>query len=158
VRLGLDDEDEVGKAFRDMEQAVAKAGARFDGVIIARMVKGRREMLIGAHRDPFFGPVIAVGEGGKYVEAMPDIALLLPPFSRDDVLRALGGLRCAAVLGGVRGEPPMDTDALADAAIKVAELMVKDPGIASLDMNPVMIGDMGRGVALVDAVVVRYVG
>ena len=158
VRLGLDDEDEVGRAFRDMEQAVAKANARFDGVIVARMVKGRREMLIGAHRDPFFGPVIAVGEGGKYVEAMPDIALLLPPFSREDVLRALDGLRCAAVLKGVRGEPAMDTSALADAAVKVAELMLADPGIASLDMNPVMIADEGRGVALVDAVVVRYGG
>ena len=50
----------------------------------------------------------------------------------------------------------MDTDALADAAVKVAELMLNDPGISSLDMNPVMIGDKGRGVALVDAVVVRY--
>ena len=156
VKLGLDNEDQIRAAFRDMEQAVSKANARFDGVIIARMVKGRREMLIGAHRDPFFGPVIAVGEGGKYVEAMPDIALLLPPFSKDDVIRALSGLRCAAVLNGVRGEPPMDVEAFADAAVKVAELMLQDEGIASLDMNPVMIGDKGRGVALVDAVVVRY--
>jgi acetate---CoA ligase (ADP-forming) len=156
VKLGLDNEDAIGEAFREMERAVAKANAQFDGVIVARMVKGRREMLIGAHRDPFFGPVIAVGEGGKYVEAMPDVALLLPPFSKEDVLRALDGLRCAAVLKGVRGEPPMDVDAFADAAVKVAELMMKDPGIASLDMNPVMIGDKGRGVALVDAVVVRY--
>ncbi|MGE0702256.1 MAG: acetate--CoA ligase family protein, partial [Hyphomicrobiaceae bacterium] len=157
VRLGLDDEDAIRAAFRDMQQAVEKANARFDGVIVARMVKGRREMLIGAHRDPFFGPVIAVGEGGKYVEAMPDIALLLPPFTKDDVLRALAGLRCGRVLDGVRGEPPMDTEALADAAVKVADLMLRDSGIASLDMNPVMIADKGRGVALVDAVVVRYV-
>ncbi|MDX2158474.1 MAG: acetate--CoA ligase family protein [Hyphomicrobiaceae bacterium] len=157
VRLGLDNEDAIGDAYRDMERSVAKAGARFDGVIIARMVKGRREMLIGAHRDPFFGPVIVVGEGGKYVEAMPDVVLLLPPFSVDDVLRALDGLRCAAVLKGVRGEPPMDTRAFADAAVRVAELMLRDASIASLDMNPVMIADEGRGVALVDAVVERYV-
>jgi acyl-CoA synthetase (NDP forming) len=156
VRLGLDDEDAIKEAYRDMERAVARAGARFDGVIVARMVKGRREMLIGAHRDPFFGPVVAVGEGGKYVEAMPDLALLLPPFSREDVLGALQGLRCAPVLAGVRGEAPMDTDALADAAVRVAALMLKDASIASLDMNPVMIADKGRGVALVDAVVVRY--
>jgi UDP-N-acetylglucosamine 2-epimerase (non-hydrolysing) len=63
-----------------------------------------------------------------------------------------------AVLAGVRGEPPMDVEALADAAVKVADLMLKDPTIASLDMNPVMIADKGRGVALVDAVVVRYAG
>ncbi|MEZ5854075.1 MAG: acetate--CoA ligase family protein [Hyphomicrobiaceae bacterium] len=156
VRLGLDDEDGIREAFRDMEKAVAKAGANFDGAIVARMVKGRREMLIGAHRDPFFGPVVVVGEGGKYVEAMPDLALLMPPFSTEDVLRALRGLRCAPVLAGVRGEPPMDVEALADAAVKVANLMLQNPDIASLDMNPVMINDQGRGVALVDAVVVRY--
>lgn len=156
VRLGLDDEDAVGQAYRDMERAVAKAGARFDGVVVARMVKGRREMLIGAHRDAFFGPVVVVGEGGKYVEAMPDLALLLPPFTRADVVRALDGLRCAAVLKGVRGEPPMDVEALADVAVKVADLMLADGSIASLDMNPVMLNDRGRGVALVDAVVVRY--
>ncbi len=156
VRLGLNSEDAIRQAFNDMQQAVSKAKARFDGVIVASMVKGRREMLIGAHRDPFFGPVIAIGEGGKYVEAMPDIALLLPPFGKDDVIRALNGLRCAPVLQGVRGEPPMDVDALADAAVKVAELMMKDSGIASLDMNPVMLRDKGQGVALVDAVVIRY--
>jgi acyl-CoA synthetase (NDP forming) len=156
VRLGLDDEKTIAQAFRDMEAAVAKADARFDGAIVARMVKGRREMLIGAHRDPFFGPVIVVGEGGKYVEAMPDLALLLPPFSTEDVLRALKGLRCAPVLAGVRGEPPMDMEALAKAAVRVADLMLKDTSIASLDMNPVMIADQGNGVALVDAVVVRY--
>lgn len=156
VRLGLDDEDAIRSAYRDMEKAVAKAGARFDGVIVARMVKGRREMLIGAHRDAFFGPVVVVGEGGKYVEAMPDLTLLLPPFSRADVVRALDGLRCAPVLKGVRGEPPMDINALADAAVRVADLMLADASIASLDMNPVMINDQGRGVALVDAVVVRY--
>jgi hypothetical protein len=50
----------------------------------------------------------------------------------------------------------MDTAAFADAAVRVADLMLRDPGIASLDMNPVMIGDAGRGVALVDAVVMRY--
>ncbi|MFV0297370.1 MAG: acetate--CoA ligase family protein [Hyphomicrobiaceae bacterium] len=156
VRLGLDDEDQIRQAFRDMEKAVEKANAKFDGAIVARMVKGRREMLIGAHRDPFFGPVIVVGEGGKYVEAMPDLALLLPPFSTDDVLRALKGLRCGPVLAGVRGEPPMDVNALADAAVKIADVMLKDPGIASVDMNPVMLNDKGSGVALVDAVVVRY--
>jgi acetate---CoA ligase (ADP-forming) len=156
VRLGLDNEDAIGEAYRDMERSVAKAGGRFDGVIVARMVKGRRELLIGAHRDPFFGPVIVVGEGGKYVEAMPDVALLLPPFSIEDVLRALDGLRCAAVLKGVRGEPPMDRHAFAEAAVRVADLMTRDETIASLDMNPVMIADEGRGVALVDAVVERY--
>ena len=155
VRLGLDNEDAIREAFRDMEAAIGKAGAQFDGVIIARMVKGRREMMIGAHRDPFFGPVIAVGDGGKYVEAMPDVVLLLPPFSQADVIEALQSLRCAKVLAGVRGEPPLDLDAMADAAIRIGALMTADPGIASLDMNPLMLHEAGKGYAIVDAVVMR---
>ena len=158
VRLGLDNEDAIREAFRDMEAAIHKAGAQFDGVIVARMVKGRREMMIGAHRDPFFGPVIAVGDGGKYVEAIPDVVLLLPPFSQADVIEALQSLRCAKVLAGVRGEPALDLAAMADAAIRIGALMTANPDIASLDMNPLMLHEVGKGYAIVDAVVMRDKG
>jgi acyl-CoA synthetase (NDP forming) len=153
VRLGLDNEDTVQEAFRHMEAAVAKAKATFDGVIVARMAKGRREMMIGAHRDAFFGPVVVVGEGGKYVEAMPDAAILMPPFTRAVAADAVRGLRCAPVLAGVRGEAAMDVDAMADAAVKIAELMHKCPDIVSLDMNPLMLMDQGKGYIIVDAVI-----
>ncbi len=153
VRLGLDDEDAIEAAYRDMESTIAKAKARFDGVIVARMAKGRREMMIGAHRDTFFGPVVVVGDGGKYVEAMPDVALLMPPFTREDAVRGMKQLRCAQVLGGVRGEPPMDQDAMAEAAARVATLMAQNPSILSLDMNPLMLFDAGKGYAIVDAVI-----
>jgi hypothetical protein len=158
VRLGLDNEDAIRSAFREMQAAIEKANARFDGVIVARMVKGRREMMIGAHRDAFFGPVIAIGDGGKYVEAMPDVALLLPPFNASDVIEALKALRCGKVLGGVRGEPALDLESMADAAQKIAALMAANPDIASLDMNPLMLHEAGRGYAIVDAVIMREVG
>lgn len=153
VRLGLDNEDVIKQAYRDMEAAIAKAKATFDGVIVARMSKGRREMMIGAHRDSFFGPLVVVGDGGKYVEAMPDVALLLPPFTTEDVVRALQGLHCGKVLGGVRGEPAMDLDAMADAAVKVAALVAGNDKILSLDMNPLMLSEAGRGYTIVDAVI-----
>lgn len=153
VRLGLDNEDDIRAAFRSMEAAIAKANATFDGVIIARMTKGRREMMIGAHRDAFFGPVIVVGDGGKYVEAMPDAAILMPPFQPADAVRAIEGLRCAPVLRGVRGEPASDIAAMADAAVRIAGLMTENEEILSLDMNPLMLQDAGRGYAIVDAVI-----
>jgi hypothetical protein len=133
---------------------MASRGLHFDGVIVARMASGRREMMIGAHRDPVFGPVVAVGHGGKYVEAMPDLRLLLPPFTEADVLSALSRLRCAPVLRGVRGEPPLDVAALARAAVQVAQLMSSDPRLASLDINPLILGPDGAGYAIVDAVVI----
>jgi acyl-CoA synthetase (NDP forming) len=154
VRLGLDNEDAIRDAFRDMEQAIAKAGATFDGVIVARMARGQRELMIGAHRDPIFGPIVVIGDGGKYVEAMPDVRILMPPFTVDDAMAALRSLRCWPVLAGTRGEPPVDAQAVARAASKIGDLMRKaTPPIQSLDINPLIVN--AEGYAIVDAVIVR---
>jgi len=154
VRLGVTSADATGDIFTEMEQIIARNGSRFDGVIVAAMAGGRREMMIGAHRDPVFGPVVVVGDGGKYVEIFRDTKLLLPPFSADDVREALRTLRVAPLFAGVRGEEPMDLDALTDAVVKIGELM-RDPAarVVSLDLNPVMLGSAGKGCVVVDAVV-----
>jgi acyl-CoA synthetase (NDP forming) len=154
VHLGVRDAAAVRDAFGASRDALRRAGLRFDGVLVMPMVRGRREMVLGAHRDPVFGPVVLLGDGGKYVEAMPDTALLLPPFSTADALAALDGLRVAPVLRGVRGEAPMDLPALAAAAAAVGQLMLDDPGIAGLDINPVLLGSAGEGCTAVDAVVI----
>jgi acyl-CoA synthetase (NDP forming) len=156
VKLGIKTREEAGEVWAQMEGIIRKHGSRFDGVIIAAMAGGRREIMIGAHRDPVFGPVVAVGDGGKYVEVFRDTTLLLPPFSTDDVKEALGRLRIAPLLAGVRGEPPMDVDTLADAVVKVGDLM-RDPAakVMSLDLNPVLLDSAGKGCVVVDAVVFR---
>jgi acyl-CoA synthetase (NDP forming) len=154
VKLGVKTREEAGEVWAQMEEIIRKHGARFDGVIIAAMAGGRREIMIGAHRDPVFGPVVAVGDGGKYVEIFRDTMLLLPPFSKDDVREALGKLRIAPLFAGVRGEPLMDVDALCDAVVKIGELML-DPAVKvmSLDLNPVLLDGAGKGCVVVDAVV-----
>ncbi|HLI12034.1 MAG TPA: acetate--CoA ligase family protein [Alphaproteobacteria bacterium] len=155
VRLGLHDEAAVAAAFRDLEDILHREGARCDGVIVAAMQKGRHELVIGAHRDPVFGPVVVIGEGGKYVEALPDLRVLLPPFGADEVREALGRLRLAPILAGLRGEPPLDVAAFCEAAVVVGRMML-DPAqrIASLDLNPVLLGGAGEGYAAVDAVAI----
>jgi acetate---CoA ligase (ADP-forming) len=154
VKLGVKTREEAGEIWAQMEEIIRKHGARFDGVIIAAMAGGRREIMIGAHRDPVFGPVVAVGDGGKYVEVFRDTTLLLPPFSKDDVREALGKLKIAPLFVGVRGEPPMDVDALCDAVVKIGALML-DPAakVMSLDLNPVLLDSAGKGCIVVDAVV-----
>ena len=156
VKLGVKTRDEAGDVYTQMEEIIRKHGARFDGVIVAAMAGGRREIMIGAHRDPVFGPVVAVGDGGKYVEIFRDTTLLLPPFGLADVKDALGRLRIAPLFAGVRGEPPMDVDALSDAIVKIGALMA-DPAanVMSLDLNPVMLDSAGKGCVVVDAVVFR---
>jgi acyl-CoA synthetase (NDP forming) len=154
VKLGVKTREEAGEFWAQMEQIVRQNGARFDGVIVAAMADGRREIMIGAHRDPVFGPVVAVGDGGKYVEVFRDTALLLPPFSKDDAKEALGKLRIAPLFTGVRGEPPMDVDALCEAVVKIGELMLdKDASAVSIDLNPVLLDSAGKGCVVVDAVV-----
>ncbi len=154
VKLNVRTREEAGEIYAQMEGVIRQHGARFDGVIIAAMAGGRREIMIGAHRDPVFGPVVAVGDGGKYVEIFRDTALLLPPFSRDDAKEALDRLRIAPLFAGVRGESPMDVDVLCEAVVQVGKLML-DPAakVVSLDLNPVLLDSAGKGCVVVDAVV-----
>jgi acetate---CoA ligase (ADP-forming) len=154
VKLKIASREEAGEVYAEMEAIIRKHGSRFDGVIVAAMSGGRREIMIGAHRDPVFGPVVAVGDGGKYVEVFKDTTLLLPPFSQDDAKEALGKLRIAPLFDGVRGEPPMDIAALSAAVVKIGELM-RDASakVMSIDLNPVMLDSFGKGCVVVDAVV-----
>jgi acyl-CoA synthetase (NDP forming) len=155
VRLRLGTEAEVRAAFADLRRALESGGFTFDGVLVARMASGRRELLIGAHVDAVFGPVVLIGDGGKYVEAMPDTRVLLPPFDADDVERALARLRIAPLLAGTRGEPPLDSVAFTQAVLAVGALLEGGAGarIASLDLNPVLVGAAGEGCVALDAVV-----
>jgi len=156
VRLNVRDAEGLHGAMSDFDRTLRLASARREGTIVARMVRGQRELMIGAHIDPVFGAVVVIGDGGKYVEAMPDVQLLLPPFSSDDVRAALGRLRIAPLLAGVRGEPPMDVDAFCRVAVAVGVLMAfGESGIVSLDLNPVIVGAKGEGCTVVDALVVE---
>ena len=124
VRLDVVDATGVRQAFAALRDILARHGHAFDGVLVASMAKGRRELLLGAHVDPQFGPVVVVGDGGKYVEAMPDTAVLLPPFGREAVLRALQRLRIAPLLAGVRGEPPRAGEAFAALAPSMRKQLI----------------------------------
>lgn len=154
VALGLESEATVRDAFERMRATLEARHLAFDGVLVAAMARGRRELMIGAHVDPVFGPVVVIGDGGKYVEAMPDSALLLPPFGEADVARALDRLRIAPLLRGVRGEAPLDVEAFCRAAAAVGRLMsAPDCTIVSLDVNPVLVGSAGEGCQALDGVV-----
>jgi acyl-CoA synthetase (NDP forming) len=154
VQLNLRTADEVRAAFHRMQSVIERQRARFDGVIVARMASGRRELMIGARVDPVFGPVVVVGDGGKYVEAMPDVQLLLPPFRSEQVERAMSRLRIAPLLAGVRGEPPLDVEAFSRAAEAIGRLLLDaQAGVTNLDLNPIIVGNRGEGCWAVDAVV-----
>ncbi len=153
VRLNVTDADAVQLSFERMKSALRARQLTFDGVIVAQMAKGRHELMLGAHRDPVFGPLLVLGNGGKYVEALPDAQMLLAPALPEDIRRAVQRLRVSPIFAGVRGEPPMDIEAFAQAAEAIGRLIASDASIESIDANPVVLGSVGEGCFALDAVV-----
>jgi acyl-CoA synthetase (NDP forming) len=157
VRLGLADRASVRSAAADVLRRMSDAGLRADGVLVAPLVPAVHEALLGAHVDPVFGPVVVVGAGGKYTEALPDVQLLLPPFGPDEVRAAIARLRIAPLLDGVRGDPPADVDGWVRAAVRLGDAMAGPRAdIVSLDANPLILtarDAAGPGSVIVDAVV-----
>ncbi|WP_287879722.1 acetate--CoA ligase family protein [Acidovorax sp.] len=154
VALNVQTREQAAELFGRFWSKMDAMGVQRDGVIVAATRKGQHEFMVGARIDPVFGPVVVVGDGGKYVEALKDCAVLLPPFSQDEVVQALRTLRIAPLLDGVRGDPPLDVQALANIAVAVGTVISGARGtIASVDLNPVMVGASGDGAVVVDALV-----
>jgi acetate---CoA ligase (ADP-forming) len=142
VRLGVEGAAAVQEAFEGIVASVAAHAptARIDGVIVSPMRAGGTELIVGVARDADWGPVIVVGLGGIFTEALKDSQVRLLPIGRDDARGMLTGLRGARVLEGFRGGPPVDLDALAVviAAIGDAALAL-GPDLAALEVNPLRV-------------------
>lgn len=154
VRVGVS-ADDAPAVVAEMGAILEREGLANEGVILARMAKGQLEGLLGARVDPAFGPVVVIGAGGIHVEALPDVQLLLPPFTADEARAAIARLRFAPLLAGTRGAPPVDVDAWADAAVALGDALLAER-IVELDVNPLMLFPVGSPapVLAVDGVVV----
>lgn len=154
VALGLNDEAALRTAFAHQAQTLGKLDVRDGAWLVARMRRGLHECALGARVDPVLGPVVMIGSGGKYVEALRDVAVLMPPLDAAQVIEKLRGLRIGALLQGVRGDPPADVEALARQAVALGDYaLAAGPRLASVDINPVMVGAVGQGAVAVDALV-----
>jgi acetate---CoA ligase (ADP-forming) len=156
VALLLDNPGAVREAHaRILREAARRApGARIDGVIVQRMAGEGVEMILGVKRDPLFGAVVLCGFGGTLVEVLKDVAVGIPPLSRDQARDMVLRLRGVAILGGVRGKPPADTDALCEAMVGVSRLASSlGERLAGLDINPLVVLPKGHGVVAVDALI-----
>ena len=128
------------------------ASHRPRGLLIQAMAAPGLELILGLVRDSQYGPAVLVGLGGILAEALDDTALALAPISHGEALEMLGRLRGAAILNGVRGQPAIDRDAVADILVALANLGLARHDIAEIDLNPV-IASSGGAIA-VDALVV----
>lgn len=139
VLLGVAGEQAVRTGFATLLEraATARPDARIDGVLVAETVPPGVEAVIGMTDDPVFGPVIMVGLGGIFVEVLKDVAFRLAPFGKSEAHRMIDQLAGRAVFNGVRGAPPVNTDALADALSRLSVFADKNRGkLDSIDVNP----------------------
>jgi acyl-CoA synthetase (NDP forming) len=156
VQLNLRSEEGVRAAYREMMQAVAERapGARVEGVLVQPMLRGGRELIVGARLDDNFGHAVLVGMGGVFVEVLRDRAMRIAPFCADTAADMVRELRMYPVLEGVRGQEASDVAALIDTIVAVARLVSDFPEIAELDLNPIRALEAGRGCLALDTRVV----
>jgi acetyl coenzyme A synthetase (ADP forming)-like protein len=151
VLVGVSSAEDVSAGYETIvENAKAyKSDARITGVQVQQMLPEGQEVLVGAIRDPSFGPVVTFGLGGILVEVLRDVTFRLAPTSAEDAADMVESIRTAEVLHGVRGRPGVDRPAIASIIQAVSELVTDFPEITEVDLNPVLATE--NGATAVDA-------
>lgn len=154
VKINLQTPAEVAAAYAEiMRSAAARApGARITGVLLQPFRTGGCEVILGARRDPQFGPVLVYGLGGIYTELFRDVSFRVAPVSQEEALAMIAETKSYQSLRGMRGQAPADLNALAAAVAGLSWLVTSFPEIAELDINPLLVGP--DGVLALDARVI----
>jgi acetate---CoA ligase (ADP-forming) len=158
VVLGLRNADDVASGYDAMMARVRERAptARIEGALVARMIEGGIEIVIGTKRDPIFGAVVMFGLGGVYVEVLNDVTLRLAPVDQAAAKEMIRAIKGYPLLAGARGKPPADLDALADALVAMSRFAAAHPDVISAEINPFIALPQG-GVA-VDALIMTDSG
>jgi acetyltransferase len=151
VALNVANAEELRAAFEEMAVALEghSAAAPMRGLMVQRMAPGGREVIVGGKRDPSFGPVVMFGLGGTYVEVLGDVVFRLAPLCREEARQMVDEVRGSHLLHGVRGEPPVDVEAVLDALVSMSNLLVACPEVVEIDVNPLLAFETGA--AAIDA-------
>ncbi len=122
-------------------------------VLVAEQVRGELELIAGGLRDPQFGPIVSIGLGGVFAEIFQEVAFMLVPTVPGELDRAIARLRCARLFDGYRGRPPVDRVALRRIIDAIGTLLLNDPAVMEVDVNPIVV--RGGCPLVVDALVAR---
>lgn len=153
VIIGVKDSGEVRRHFCGITQKARRLvpGAEIKGVLVQQMITGGKEVILGMSRDPQFGPLLMFGLGGIYVEVLKDVAFRIAPVCLHDAEEMIREIRSFLLLKGVRGEKPLDIDAIADGILRLSQLVMDFPTIMEMDINPLIVFPKGEGVIALDA-------
>ncbi len=152
VLLNLKSEDAVRGAFESIRNRVDATGQKdaMNGVLVQPMVSGGVEVMVGVTEDPLFGPLIAFGLGGIYVEILKDVNFRITPLSVQDARQMVRSIKGYKLLQGYRGHAPADVDAIEELLLRTSFMVEEIPEIQELDMNPVFALEPGKGACIVD--------
>ena len=164
VQLNLADAEAVRRAYRAIESGAVAAqagsadgGKGFLGVAVQPMVRLEGyELIVGSSIDAQFGPVLLFGAGGQLVEVFRDRALALPPLNTTLARRMMEQTTIHKALLGVRGRAPVDLDALAQLLVRFSQLVVEQPWIKEIDINPLLAAAGEGGIIALDARIVLH--
>jgi acetate---CoA ligase (ADP-forming) len=156
VLLNIADEAALRRAWQTMTDNIARAapGLKLDGILVERMSPRGLELVVGAKRDPLWGPIVLVGLGGIFIEALGDVRLLPPDLAESAIVDELNKLQGAKLLAGFRGAPPVAVEAVGRTAALIGRLMRTQPEIMEIDVNPLVAHGKGEGVTALDALIV----
>ncbi len=151
VALGLADREAVRREAEAMRARVRAHVPEADDLrfLVQRMIEGGVEVILGGKQDPAFGPVVMFGLGGVFVEVFGDISFRVAPLTRADAEEMIEEIRGKALLQGARGRPPADREALVEAVLAFSRLLVENPSLAEIEINPLLA--LPRGAVAVDA-------
>ena len=153
VVLNLTAPEQLTAGWGHLQQNIARnrPGLVLEGVLLEAMGESGVELIVGGRHDLEWGPTVLVGFGGVQAELLKDVALLSAETSREQLIAALYSLKGGALFRGFRGLPALDVDAVADLVATLGALLIGEPSIAEVDLNPVIVYPRGRGVMALDA-------
>jgi acyl-CoA synthetase (NDP forming) len=153
IALGILTPDALDAAWEEMETRIAAScpDAKIEGMLVERMAEAGFEMILGARRDRDWGPIVMVGLGGIWTEALEDVRLFPAGLSAAAISEEIAQLKGAKVLAGIRGAPPLDVAALAETAARLGALMLAYPPLDEIEINPLIVRPRGAGVLALDA-------
>ena len=151
VILDLKSPSEVEEAYDKLVENVKRhrPDARIVGVLVEEMAPKSVEVIVGAIKDPQFGPALMFGLGGVFVEILKDVSFRVAPITEEDAREMITEIKAYPILQGYRGMPPVDVDAIVKILVNTSNLVMDHPDIAELDFNPIMVYE--RGAKTVDA-------
>ena len=156
VLLNIADDAALKAAWTKLYDNVKKHAPdiTLDGALVEKMSPKGLELVVGAKRDPKWGPAVLVGLGGIMVEAIGDVRLLPADLGKEAIIAELHKLKAAKLLGEFRGSPAVDVEGVAEVGMAIGQLMRTVPEIMEIDVNPLIAYAKGKGVLALDALIV----